>query len=90
MAPRVVIARQVPAAGRGLVALAVGVNVVLGILPVAFVLATSVVVGRVPAAVEGGIGSEAWDSLVVAFLAAAAVFVAQQVVSTVQALSASS
>ena len=53
VAPRVVIARQVPAAGRGLVALVVGVNVVLGILPVAFVLATSVVVGRVPDAVEG-------------------------------------
>ena len=32
-----------------------------------------------------GTGSEAWDSLVVAFLAAAAIFVAQQVVSTAQA-----
>jgi ATP-binding cassette subfamily B protein len=37
---------------------------VLGLLPVAFVVATSIVVGQVPAAVTGGIGSPVWDTLV--------------------------
>ncbi len=82
--PRVVIAHQIPAAGRGLVALIVGVNIALGLLPVLFVLATSVVVGRVPAAVDGGIGSTEWDGLVMAFLLAAGAFVAQQVIATLQ------
>ena len=85
VAPRVVIARHIPEAGKGLAATLVGVNIVLGLLPVAFILATSVVVGRVPAAVESGVGSAEWDSLVTAFLLAAAAFVAQQVMTTVQA-----
>jgi ATP-binding cassette, subfamily B, bacterial len=85
VAPRIVIARHVPAAGRGLVAALIGVNILVGLLPVAFVLATSVVIGRVPAAVQAGTGSRQWDSLVSAFLLAAVAFVAQQLMSTVQA-----
>jgi ATP-binding cassette, subfamily B, bacterial len=61
------------------------VNVALGVLPVAFVVATSVMLGRVPAAIAGGVHSPAWHSLIAAFLAAAAIFVAEQVLATVQA-----
>ena len=82
--PRVAIARAIPEGGRGLVAALVAANVLLGLLPVVFVIATSVVIGRVPAAVDGGLGSDAWDSLVTAFLLAAASFVALQVITTLQ------
>ncbi len=82
--PRVVIARKIPIAGKGLVAALIAVNVLLGVLPVVFILATSVVVGRVPAAVDGGLDSPAWSHLVTAFLLAAAAFVGQQVVATLQ------
>jgi ATP-binding cassette subfamily B protein len=82
--PRVVIAQTTPAAGRGLAAALVVVNVLLGLFPLVFVLATSVVVGRVPAAVTAGLDSAEWESLVMAFLLAAAAFAGQQVISTVQ------
>jgi hypothetical protein len=82
--PRIVIAKTIPAAGRGLAAALVVVNVLLGLFPLVFVLATSVVVGRVPTAVSAGLDSPEWESLVTAFLLAAAAFVGQQVVSTVQ------
>jgi ATP-binding cassette subfamily B protein len=70
-----------PRAGGGLVGALVIGNLVLGLLPVAFVVATSVVLGRVPAAVSGGLHSPAWHSLVLVFVLAAAAFVAQQVVA---------
>lgn len=60
------------------------VDLALGLLPVAFVLATSVVVGRVPEAVEGGVDSPGWSSLVSAFALAAGAFVAQQVLVPAQ------
>jgi ATP-binding cassette subfamily B protein len=82
--PRIVIAQAIPAAGRGLAAALVVVNVLLGLFPLVFVLATSVVVGRVPAAVTAGLDSPEWESLVTAFLLAAAAFVGQQVMSTAQ------
>jgi ATP-binding cassette subfamily B protein len=78
------IARLVPSAGRGLVAVLLGVNIVLGLLPVAFVLATSVMIGLVPDAVTGGVGSAEWRNLVVAFVAAASVFVAAQILAPLQ------
>ncbi|GAA1011024.1 multidrug ABC transporter permease [Acrocarpospora pleiomorpha] len=79
------IAKLVPKAGTGLVALLVAVNLVLGLLPVVFVIATSVVLGRVPAAVQGGLDSPAWDSLVAIFVVAAVAFVAQQIIAPLQA-----
>ncbi|GIH21914.1 multidrug ABC transporter permease [Acrocarpospora phusangensis] len=79
------IAKLVPRAGTGLVALLVAVNLVLGLLPVLFVIATSVVLGRVPAAVQGGLDSAAWDSLVAVFVVAAVAFVAQQIIAPLQA-----
>ena len=48
------IARLLPSGGTGLVALLTGLNLLLGILPACFIVATSVMVGRVPAAVAGG------------------------------------
>jgi ATP-binding cassette subfamily B protein len=49
-----------------------------GLAPVAFILATSAVVGRVPAAVEHGLDSPEWRALRNALLAAGALFVLQQ------------
>jgi ATP-binding cassette subfamily B protein len=82
--PRVGIARLLPSAGAGLVVGLALLDVVLGLLPVAFVLATSVVVGQVPAAVDGGTGSAAWGDLVRTFVLAALLFLARQVLSPVQ------
>lgn len=78
------IVRLLPVAGRGLIAALTGVNVLLGLLPVGFVLATSVMIGRVPSAVVGGVGSPAGHSLVTAFVLAAAAFLTQQVLTPVQ------
>jgi ATP-binding cassette, subfamily B, bacterial len=75
------IARLLPLAGAGVVATSLLVNLVLGALPVAFAIATSQVLGRVPAAVRGGTNSAAWDSLVAVFVVAAAVFVGQQILA---------
>ena len=49
------------------ISLLIALNVVLGVLPIVFVVATSVMVGRVPEAVAGGVGSAKWESLVIAF-----------------------
>lgn len=73
-----------PSAGRPLLAALLGVNVLLGVLPVVFVVATSVMIGRVPAAVAGGVGSPAWDELIVWFAVAAAGFVVLQIVAPLQ------
>jgi ATP-binding cassette subfamily B protein len=79
------IAALVPTGGRWLAGALVVLNVVLGLLPTAFIVATSIMIGRVPAAVSGGIGSAEWASLVVAFVVAASAFVAQQIVAPLQA-----
>lgn len=80
---RIEILRFVPSAGARLVVPLVLVNLVSGILPVAFVVATSIVIGRVPAALEGGLDSESWDSLVAAFVAAAVAFLLIRVLAPV-------
>jgi ATP-binding cassette subfamily B protein len=82
--PRVLIARYLPIAGGGLVTALVLVNLVLGVLPVLFVVTTSILIGLVPDAVAGGVGSAAWSELVWAFLIAAAAFVGQQVLAPAQ------
>lgn len=83
--PRLLVFRLLPLAGRGLVLAVLVVNVALGVLPVAFLVATSAVVGQVPTAVTGGVGSVEWDRLVVTFLLATAAFVAQQALAPLQA-----
>ncbi|MGD0018142.1 MAG: ABC transporter ATP-binding protein/permease [Candidatus Limnocylindrales bacterium] len=79
------IAALVPAGGVGLVSVLIALNILLGLLPVVFVVATSVMIGRVPEAVAGGVGSAEWVSLVVAFVVAASAFVAQQIIAPLQA-----
>ncbi|MEO7259970.1 MAG: ABC transporter ATP-binding protein [Jatrophihabitantaceae bacterium] len=71
-------------AGGPLLAVALVVNLLLGVLPVMFVIASAVVVGRVPAAVEQGSGSDAWGALLSAFLVAAVAFIGQQIVAPVR------
>ncbi len=78
------IARLLPRAGAGLLGTLIAINVLLGVLPVLFIVATSVMIGRVPAAVVGGVGSVEWTALVVAFVLAAAAFVAQQILAPLQ------
>ena len=79
------IAALVPSGGAGLVGALLIINVVLGLLPIAFVLATSVMIGRVPEAVTGGVGSAEWQGLVWAFVLAASAFVVQQILAPLQA-----
>jgi ATP-binding cassette subfamily B protein len=76
--------RQLPVAGWGLIVALTAVNAALGLLPVGFVIATSVLVGRAPAAVAGGLGSPQWDALVSVFLVASGLFFGQQLLSPVQ------
>lgn len=71
-------------AGVPLIAFAAVTNLVLGLLPVVFVISSAVVVGRIPAAVKGGLGSPSWDALLSAFVVAAIAFIAQQVVAPVR------
>ena len=78
------IAQLLPAGGRVLVGTLICLNLILGLLPVVFIVATSVMIGRVPEAVAGGVGSAQWVSLVAAFVIAAAAFVAQQIVAPLQ------
>ncbi|MBF9130102.1 ABC transporter ATP-binding protein [Plantactinospora sp. S1510] len=77
--PRLRIARLLPSGGPGLVLLLAILNIVLGLLPVAFLILTSMVVGHVPAAVDGGVGSTGWDRLMRVFLCAAGLFLLIQV-----------
>ena len=82
--PRWYIVRQLPVAGRGLITVLGLVNIALGVLPVGFVIASSVIVGRVPAAVREGLHSSAWDALLRAFLVASGCFLAQQLLAPLQ------
>jgi ATP-binding cassette subfamily B protein len=79
------IARELPNSGTSLTVAAVALNIALGVLPVIFILGTSFMLGRVPAATKAGVGSSAWDSLVYAFLLAAAAFVLLQLLTPLQA-----
>jgi ATP-binding cassette subfamily B protein len=79
------IARELPKSGTGVTIAAVILNIALGVLPVLFILGTSIMLGRVPAATKTGVGSGAWDSLVYAFLLAASAFVLLQLLTPLQA-----
>ncbi|BCJ75924.1 multidrug ABC transporter permease [Catellatospora sp. IY07-71] len=84
VAARFRIAGLLPYAGIGLTAaLAVG-NLLLGLLPVAFVIATSVMLGRIPSAVAAGVGSPQWSGVVWAFAVASGAFALQQSLSPLQ------
>jgi ATP-binding cassette subfamily B protein len=66
------------------VALGLVLQVFFGLVPVAFAVATSAVVGRVPAAVHGGLDSPEWRSLRTALVVAGALFLALQVAAPLQ------
>jgi ATP-binding cassette subfamily B protein len=83
---RVELIRHLPLGGGGLVVTVLLVDILLGLLPVAFVIAMSFVIGSVPGAVRSGLDSPAWATLVRAFLLAAAAFVAQTVLAPVQVM----
>jgi ATP-binding cassette subfamily B protein len=78
VALRLKILRLLPAAGRRLLASTIALHLFTGVAPVAFIVATSTVVGRVPAAVDAGLDSPEWRSLRTALLVAGALFVVQQ------------
>jgi ABC-type thiamine transport system ATPase subunit len=63
---RLDIMRLARRAGPLLVTADLVVNLIAGALPVVFMIAAAVVVGRVPAAVRGGLHSSAWNALLIA------------------------
>ena len=79
------ILRLMRGGGRTLVGGAVLLQLVAGVLPVGFVLATARVIAGVPAAVRGGTGSADWRDLRNHLIVAAAVFFAIQLLLPVQA-----
>ncbi|MFI9528639.1 ATP-binding cassette domain-containing protein [Micromonospora rosaria] len=78
------IVRLLPRAGRTAVTAAVVTNVLLAAAPVLFVVQTSLLVGRLPAAVRDGVDSPAFERLVTAFVLAAVALGAQQLLAQVQ------
>lgn len=78
--------RIMPLAGAGRVASLVVLGLVLGSLPIVFMVATSQMIGRVPDAVAAGTESDAWADLVTLFLIGAGAFVAQQILAPVQGM----
>ncbi|ADG76462.1 ABC transporter related protein [Cellulomonas flavigena DSM 20109] len=79
------IARLTARAGSpGLVAGLVVVGVLLGVLPVVFVLATSATVGAIPGYVTAGDATGAWEALVPWLLLASGALAVQQVLAQVE------
>jgi len=73
-----------PLAGWGRVTGLIAVSLVLGALPLVFMVTTSAMIGHVPDAVAGGVGSAPWDQVVRLFLIAAGAFVVTQILAPVQ------
>jgi ATP-binding cassette subfamily B protein len=80
---RLAVLRVFPYAGRLLLP-AAAVQLFSALAPVAFIVATSAIVGRVPGAVEHGLDSPEWRSLRNALILAGILFVAQQIVGPLQ------
>jgi ATP-binding cassette subfamily B protein len=80
---RLAVLRVLPLGGR-MVPLGVALQVVSAVMPVAFIVATSAVVGRVPGAMHAGLDSPEWRSLRNTLILAGLLFVAQQVISPLQ------
>ncbi|MDW5325682.1 ATP-binding cassette domain-containing protein [Plantactinospora sp. KLBMP9567] len=78
------ILRLLPRAGWPAVTVAILNNLLLAAAPVLFVVETSLLVGRLPAAVRDGVDSAAFDRLVTAFVVAAGALCAQQVLAQLQ------
>jgi ATP-binding cassette subfamily B protein len=78
------IVRLAPAAGRRLLAVALVLQVLAGLVPLAFIVATSVVVGRIPDAVDAGLDSPEWRALRDALLVTGALFLLQHLMFPLQ------
>lgn len=78
------IARVLPLAGWPLAGLAALVGVVLGLLPLVFVVGTSVVLDRVPALTASGADGAAWRQVTAAFGLALGALVVQNALSPAQ------
>ena len=76
--------QAMPLAGMWRVVALATVSVILGLLPLVFMVVTSAMIGGVPLAVEGGVGSAGWDRVVELFLIAAAAFVVTQILAPIQ------
>jgi ATP-binding cassette subfamily B protein len=83
---RLAVLRLFPYGGR-MVPLGVALQLVAGLMPIAFIVTTSAVVGRVPGAVHAGLGSPEWRSLRNLLIVAGLLFVAQQVIGPLQFVS---
>jgi ATP-binding cassette subfamily B protein len=81
---RMRIVALLPLAGRPLVALAVLVQVVAGLLPVGFILATAAVIAGVPETVAAGLDSPQWRHLQDLLVLAAASFFGTQLLLPLQ------
>jgi len=81
MRSRLAIARLLPLAGKRLALTAVGCNLLAGLAPVGFIVATSVVIGRLPGAARGGWESADGRVLIWAIVAAGVFLAIQQGVS---------
>ena len=84
VAARMRIVRLLPSIGTPMLASSIVLQTLAGLVPVAFIVTGSVVVGRVPAAVDHGLGSPEWRSLRNALLATGALFLLQQLVFPLQ------
>ena len=80
---RLSVLRVFPYGGR-LVAPTLVLQVLAGVMPVAFIVATSVIVGRVPGAIDGGVDSPEWRALRNALIVAGILFVLQQVLGPLE------
>ena len=79
--PRLNLLRELRSVVGPLAFLLAAMNVVVGSIPGGFMIASSIVIGRTPAAVEGGLGSRSWHSLVAVFAVSAGVLFVQQVLT---------
>jgi ATP-binding cassette, subfamily B, bacterial len=73
--------------GGRMVPLGLALQILAGLMPVAFIVTTSAIIGRVPAAVHAGLGSSEWRSLRNALILAGVLFVVQQVIGPLQFMS---
>lgn len=76
--------RLLPKAGWGVVLVSLLDNLLLAAAPVVFVVATSRLIGELPAAVRGGVHSAAFAAMVGVFLVAAAALSLQQLLAQMQ------
>jgi ATP-binding cassette subfamily B protein len=78
--------RLMPSVSRPLTLALVVINALRSAAPVGFTIASGTLVGAVPAAVDGGLGSPAGERLTVALVVAATLFVVRQVLDPLHLL----